>query len=540
MFPFLRKAKPINQNGEYLIEARSVVKTFKTAAGPFTALKDVNLRVNRGEFVAIIGKSGSGKSTLLNMLTGIDRPTAGEVYVGDTAVHTLSEGQLANWRGKQLGIVFQFFQLLPTLTLVENVMLPMDFCGLYSARERKKRAMELLELVEMADQAQQAALGRLGRTAAARGDRPRPGQRSAHPRRRRADRQPRFEDGRVGLRSVRGAGRQGKTIVMVTHDADLAKRVDRAVIVSDGEVIDEYLARTFPALTERSADRGDARHPAAATRTGQRSSARGTPADKFFIVTRGQAEVVLKGPDGSDIVVARMKPGQYFGEIELRHGGANIATIRAAAARGCGRGRARSGDVRSAGGRIAGDTRSDRSHRGRAHRRARSRRARSALGRRPRHEDRYPQNPARSVAQQRPHAAGGVEHLHRRVRGRHHQRHERSAARAHVEQLQRQRIPRTSVILLNGAVDDDDINSLARLPGVAGIEGSTSLGAQLAADARRAVAQWPRCHAHDYEQQKFNTIELLSGAWPTKDTRRRRYHCGRQSSVCPRRARSRC
>ena len=153
MFHLSRKAKQNNQDGEYLIEARSVVKTFKTAAGPFTALKEVNLRVNRGEFVAVIGKSGSGKSTLLNMLTSIDRPTAGEIYVDDTPVHTLSEGQLAKWRGKHLGIVFQFFQLLPTLTWLENVILPMDLCGLYSVRERKKRAMGLLELVEMGDQA---------------------------------------------------------------------------------------------------------------------------------------------------------------------------------------------------------------------------------------------------------------------------------------------------------------------------------------------------------------------------------------------------
>src|SRR5512136_3201783 len=140
MFHLSRRTKA-NPTGDYLIEARSVVKTFKTAAGPFTALKEVNVRVNRGEFVAIIGKSGSGKSTLLNMLTGIDRPTAGEVYVSDTAVHKLSEGRLAKWRGKQMGIVFQFFQLLPTLTLVENVMLPMDLCGRYSVRERKKRAL---------------------------------------------------------------------------------------------------------------------------------------------------------------------------------------------------------------------------------------------------------------------------------------------------------------------------------------------------------------------------------------------------------------
>ena len=140
------------RNG-YLIYMRDIVKTFQTAAGPFTALKTVDLRVNPGEFVAIIGKSGSGKSTLINMLTGIDRPTAGEVYVGETAVHTLSEGRMAKWRGRNLGIVFQFFQLLPTLSLLENVMLPMDFCNMYSPRERKQRALKLLEMVGMAEQA---------------------------------------------------------------------------------------------------------------------------------------------------------------------------------------------------------------------------------------------------------------------------------------------------------------------------------------------------------------------------------------------------
>src|SRR5512136_1641324 len=152
MFHLSRRTKA-NPTGDYQIEMRSVVKTFKTAAGPFTALKSVNLRVNAGEFVAVIGKSGSGKSTLLNMLTGIDRPTSGEVYVGDTAVHRMSEGRLAKWRGKELGIVFQFFQLLPTLSLLENVMLPMDLCGLYSVRERKKRALGLLDLVEMREHA---------------------------------------------------------------------------------------------------------------------------------------------------------------------------------------------------------------------------------------------------------------------------------------------------------------------------------------------------------------------------------------------------
>jgi ABC-type lipoprotein export system ATPase subunit len=328
MFHLRHKPAKNNHDGDYLIEARSVVKTFKTAAGPFTALKEVNLRINRGEFVAIIGKSGSGKSTLLNMLTGIDRPTAGEVYVDDTPIHTLSEGQLARWRGKHLGIVFQFFQLLPTLTLLENVMLPMDLCGLY-ARERKKRALGLLELVEMGDQAHKLPTavsgGQQQRVAIARAlannppilvaDEPTGNLDSKTP-------QSVFDLFEVLIAS-------GKTIVMVTHDADLAKRVDRAVIVSDGEVIDEYLARTFPALSGDqliTATRGlqPQRHE-----PGTIILREGLPADKFFIVTRGQAEVVLKGPDGSDIVVARMNPGQYFGEIELRHGGNNIATIRA-------------------------------------------------------------------------------------------------------------------------------------------------------------------------------------------------------------------
>src|SRR5690349_10477894 len=136
-----------------LIELHDVLKVYQSAAGTFTALKSVDLEIGRGEFVAIIGKSGSGKSTLLNMITGIDRPTSGQVLVGDTAVHTLSEGQMAPWRGRNLGIIFQFFQLLPALSIVENVMLPMDFCATYAPRERRERAMHLLAQVEMDAQA---------------------------------------------------------------------------------------------------------------------------------------------------------------------------------------------------------------------------------------------------------------------------------------------------------------------------------------------------------------------------------------------------
>lgn len=146
-------AEPYRHGNCHLIELKNVFKVYETPAGKFYALRGINLQVDTHEFVAVIGKSGSGKSTLINMITGIDRPTSGEVFVGDTAVHRLSEGQMAIWRGKHIGVIFQFFQLLPTLTLVENVMLPMDFCNTYPPRQRYERAMYLLEHVDMAQHA---------------------------------------------------------------------------------------------------------------------------------------------------------------------------------------------------------------------------------------------------------------------------------------------------------------------------------------------------------------------------------------------------
>src|SRR6478672_13660611 len=156
MFKWLSRTEKANRavdsrlQNAHLIDLHQVEKIYQSAAGNFTALKRVDLQIDRGEFVAIIGKSGSGKSTLINMITGIDRPTSGEVLVGDTAVHKLSENQMAIWRGRNLGVVFQFFQLLPALSIVENVMLPMDFCGMYTPRARRERAMALLDQVGMA------------------------------------------------------------------------------------------------------------------------------------------------------------------------------------------------------------------------------------------------------------------------------------------------------------------------------------------------------------------------------------------------------
>ena len=253
------KRKKQNSNGKYehgnnhLIELRDVVKEFKTGAGVFRALKGVSMNVDSHEFIAIIGKSGSGKSTLINMLTGIDRPTSGEVFVGDTAVHTLSEGQMAVWRGKNIGVIFQFFQLLPTLTVLENVMLPMDFCNMYAPRERKDKAMHLLELVDMAENAHKLPSATSGGQQ----------QRAAIARSLANDPRILVADEPTGNLDSKTANAifdlfnklvaDGKTILMVTHDSDLASRVTRAVMVADGEIVDErHNARPLSGQSEEA------------------------------------------------------------------------------------------------------------------------------------------------------------------------------------------------------------------------------------------------------------------------------------------------
>jgi len=313
-----------------LIELQQVVKTYETTAGDFTALKDINLRVDSGEFVAVIGKSGSGKSTLINMITGIDRPTSGEVLVGDTAVHTLGEGKMAEWRGRNIGVIFQFFQLLPTLTVIENVMLPMDFCHVYSMRERQERAMHLLEQVEMAEHAHKlpSAIsgGEQQRVAIARAL-------ATDPPILAADEPTGNLDSKTAESVFQLFERlvdEGKTILMVTHDRDLAKRATRTVILSDGEMMEEYLARTFPSLTERQLIRATRNLEPQKYAPGSMIIQEGAPPDNFYIITKGQVEVLVQTSNGQALVVARMGSGQYFGEIELLRGGANIATIRAA------------------------------------------------------------------------------------------------------------------------------------------------------------------------------------------------------------------
>ncbi|MCX6018660.1 MAG: ABC transporter ATP-binding protein [Chloroflexi bacterium] len=205
----------------------------------FRALKGVSRSVHTHEFVAIIGKSGSGKSTLINMITGIDRPTSGQVLVGDTAVHTLSENRMAMWRGRHLGVIFQFFQLLPTLTLLENVMLPMDFCNMYSSRERVERGMHLLKQVGMESDAHKMPAacsgGQQQRAAIARALANDPPILVADEPTGNLDSRTATDVFELFHRLVAG----GKTILMVTHDNDFAQRVTRAVLVADGEIVDE-------------------------------------------------------------------------------------------------------------------------------------------------------------------------------------------------------------------------------------------------------------------------------------------------------------
>ncbi|HEY84023.1 MAG TPA: ABC transporter ATP-binding protein [Chloroflexi bacterium] len=246
MFNWLKRKKSSTNasNGRYkngakhLIELRNVSKIYETAAGNFTALKDVDIQVDPGEFVAVIGKSGSGKSTLVNMITGIDRPTSGQVLVGGAAVQTLSEGQIAVWRGKQIGVVFQFFQLMPTLTLLENIMLPMDFCNMYALRERKERAMDLLAQVELTPHAHKlpSAIsgGEQQRVAIARALANDPPIIAADEPTGNLDTATADTIFKLFERLVEN----GKTILMVTHDMDLVDRAGRTIKLVDGRVVD--------------------------------------------------------------------------------------------------------------------------------------------------------------------------------------------------------------------------------------------------------------------------------------------------------------
>ena len=229
------KAFGIREN--CLIELHGVTKAYDVAAGKFLALNQVDMQVDAGEFVAVVGKSGSGKSTLINMITGIDNPTSGEVFVAATAVHKLDQEQLAVWRGKNVGIVFQFFQLLPTLTVAENIILPMDFCNTFPVRERRERAISLLEKVGIAEQADKLPADLSGGQQ----------QRAAIARALANDPQILVADEPTGnldshtsdavMQLFANLALEGRTVVMVTHERDLTRYFTRSIMLADGVVV---------------------------------------------------------------------------------------------------------------------------------------------------------------------------------------------------------------------------------------------------------------------------------------------------------------
>ena len=251
--PFTKSNDAYKRNGgssHSMIELCDVQKCYTSAASDFLALKCIDLHINAGEFVSIIGKSGSGKSTLLNMITGIDRPTAGEVWVNGAALHELDEDQLAGWRGSNLGIIFQFFQLLPALSLLQNVILPMDLAGKYTRRERRARAEHLLEIVGLADHRHKLpSLVSGGQQ-----------QRAAMARALANDPPIVIADEPTGNLDSKTAETifalfndlavQGKTIIIVTHDSSLARRAHRTALITDGEIVNEYVAKALPTLTQ--------------------------------------------------------------------------------------------------------------------------------------------------------------------------------------------------------------------------------------------------------------------------------------------------
>jgi putative ABC transport system ATP-binding protein len=243
--------------GDSIIDLRGVSKSYESSAGTFTALKEIDLQVRAGEFVAVVGKSGSGKSTLLNLVAGIDLPTAGEVVVAGTPVHSLSQNKLAFWRGRTVGMVFQFFQLLPTLTALENVMLPMDFCDTFAGRERKERALHLLEQVGVAQHAHKlpAALsgGEQQRVAIARAQANDPPLIVADEPTGNLDTETTDAILHLFLKMVN----DGKTLVMVTHERDISGYATRSVTLSDGRIAH---INTASASKEHSVQEEEATH----------------------------------------------------------------------------------------------------------------------------------------------------------------------------------------------------------------------------------------------------------------------------------------
>jgi ABC-type lipoprotein export system ATPase subunit len=299
------------------IELHDVRKVYKTAAGEFLALHRINLSFERGEFTVIMGKSGSGKSTLINMITGIDHPTSGSVRIGEIDLYRMQEGKMAEWRGRNMGIVFQFFQLLPTLTVLENILLPMDYCNVYEPAERVSRAlgwMELVGLDGMADKLPAALSGGQQQIAAIA--------------RALANDPPiLIADEPTGNLDSRSANHvlnlfeelasQGKTILLVTHDPTLVRRARRRIVISDGELVHEAIDRALPALPHpqllllsKLAVRRSFEADAVIARQGGLDNG-------LIIILGGQVNVTRDRIGHAPEVITTLGPGDYVSELEM-------------------------------------------------------------------------------------------------------------------------------------------------------------------------------------------------------------------------------
>jgi ABC-type lipoprotein export system ATPase subunit len=329
--PFLKNNHPKENGSEssLMIDLREVNKYYKTAAGDYQALKDIELQINPGEFVSIIGKSGSGKSTLLNMISGIDHPTTGEVWVHGTPVHELNEDQMASWRGENMGIMFQFFQLLPALSLLQNVILPMDLAGKYKPRERRKRAEQLLNIVGLADHQNKlpsmVSGGQQQRAAIARAL-------ANDPPLIVADEPTGNLDSKTAetvFALFNDLVAQGKTVIIVTHDSSLAKRAHRTALIADGEIVNEYVARALPNLTSDQLLFATRTFKPLQFEAGAMILVEGKDNNAFYIVSKGIVEVVLPRQDQSDVIALQLGPGKYFGEMAFFHQHRNKASVRA-------------------------------------------------------------------------------------------------------------------------------------------------------------------------------------------------------------------
>ena len=324
----MEEKKDSSINGNHpVISLHDVKKIFETDAGPFMALKGINLDFYQGEFIGVTGKSGSGKSTLINMITGIDHPSDGRIQVGDVVINSLSESDMARWRGKNLGIVFQFYQLLPMLSLFENVLLPMDLADVIPFDEREERAMMLLERVGMEEFAEkmpsEVSGGQQQTVAVARSMANDPSIVIA--------------DEPTGNLDTKTAERvfsifeqmkeEGKTVIMITHDPNLANRTSRQVVISDGEVINPLLHRHMRSISHPLLLQATHALEPVVIQPGQPLFRSGDAIDDLYFVENGMVSVWVENGKGARHEVARLNEGNVLGEIELLQGLPAQATI---------------------------------------------------------------------------------------------------------------------------------------------------------------------------------------------------------------------